>query len=57
MQLSKSLYTRGLQCQKSLWLKKFKKEVLTVPDNSTQVIFQNGNEVGALACIFEILKK
>ncbi len=50
MQLSKSLYTRGLQCQKSLWLKKFKKEVLTVPDNSAQAIFQNGNEVGALAC-------
>ncbi|MDN5048576.1 WYL domain-containing protein [Aliarcobacter butzleri] len=30
MKLSKSLYTRGLQCQKSLWLKKYKKDVLTL---------------------------
>ena len=50
MNLSKSLYTRGLQCQKSLWLKKYKKEVLTVPDSKAEAIFQNGNEVGNLAC-------
>ena len=50
MKLSKSLYTRGLQCQKSLWLKKNKKEVLSLPDASAQAIFENGNEVGKLAC-------
>ena len=50
MKLSKSLYTRGLQCQKSLWLKKYKKEVLTPPDSKAEAIFQNGNEVGNLAC-------
>lgn len=50
MHLSKSLYTRGLQCQKSLWLKKYKKDVLTPPDASAQAIFERGNEVGDLAC-------
>ena len=50
MKLSKSLYTRGLQCQKSLWLKKHKKEVLTPPNSSAQAIFENGNIVGDLAC-------
>ena len=50
MKLSKSLYTRGLQCQKSLWLKKHKKEVLTPPNSSAQAIFENGNAVGDLAC-------
>ena len=50
MKLSKSLYTRGLQCQKSLWLKKNKKEVLSLPDASAQAIFENGNKVGQLAC-------
>ena len=50
MHLSKSLYTRGLQCVKSLWLKKYKKEVLTPPDSSAQAIFETGNSVGDLAC-------
>lgn len=50
MQLSKSLYIRGLQCTKSLWLKKYKKDVLTPPDSSSEAIFETGNEVGALAC-------
>lgn len=48
--LSKSLYTRGLQCTKSLWLKKYKKELLTPSDESAQAIFETGNEVGELAC-------
>lgn len=48
MTLSKSLYIRGLQCSKSLWLKKYKKDVLTPPD--AQAIFETGNKVGALAC-------
>lgn len=50
MRLSKSLYIRGLQCTKSLWLKKYKKDVLTPPDGSVEAIFETGNEVGALAC-------
>jgi hypothetical protein len=50
MTLSKSLYTRGLQCSKSLWLKKYKKDVLTPPDAQAQAIFETGDKVGALAC-------
>src|SRR5574344_2013762 len=50
MKLSKSLYTRAIQCQKSLWLKKHNKDVLTPPNAAAQAIFQNGNEVGNLAC-------
>ena len=52
MQLSKSLYTRGLQCVKSLWLKKYNRDVLTPPDTSTEAIFETGNIVGDLACQF-----
>ncbi|MGH2308137.1 DUF2779 domain-containing protein (plasmid) [Arcobacter cryaerophilus gv. pseudocryaerophilus] len=48
--LSKSLYTRGLQCQKSLWLKKHNKNVLAKPDSKAEAIFQNGNTIGDLAC-------
>lgn len=50
MKLSKSLYIRGLQCTKSLWLKKYKKDVLTLLDGSAEAMFETGNEVGALAC-------
>ena len=50
MNLSKSLYTRGLQCAKSLWLKKYKKDLLTPPNSSAEAIFATGNEVGTLAC-------
>ena len=50
MNLSKSLYTRGLQCSKSLWLKKYKKDVLTPPDAQAKAIFETGDKVGALAC-------
>jgi len=50
MTLSKSLYTRAIQCQKALWLKKYKKEVLTTPDESALAVFEVGNEVGGLAC-------
>ena len=48
--LSKSLYTKGLQCKKSLWLKKYKPEVLTPPDALTQATFEEGDMVGDLAC-------
>ena len=54
MNLSKSLYTRAIQCPKSLWLKKYKKKVLTPPDVSAQAVFETGNLVGDLACqLFE----
>ena len=48
--LSKSLYIRGLQCEKSLWLKKKKPEVLQAPDDSAQAVFDTGTSVGELAC-------
>lgn len=48
--LSKSLYTRGLQCTKSLWLKKYNKDVLTPPDEQMQSIFRTGEKVGEKAC-------
>ena len=50
MNLSKSLYTKGIQCQKALWLKKYNKEVLMPPDETAQARFEIGNEVGELAC-------
>ena len=50
MALSKSLYIRGLQCEKSLWLKKKKPEVLQAPDDGAQAVFDTGTSVGELAC-------
>ncbi len=50
MNLSKSLYTRGLQCSKSLWLKKYRPDVLTPPDKQTLAVFETGHKVGELAC-------
>ena len=50
MTLSKSLYTRAIQCPKSLWLKKYKPEALTPPSASAQTVFETGNAVGELAC-------
>ena len=46
--LSKSLYVRGLQCPKSLWLKKYKCDVLD--QNKDPAVFETGNIVGELAC-------
>ena len=48
--LSKSLYTRGIQCQKSLWLTKYSAEVLSPPDATALARFETGNIVGDLAC-------
>ncbi|MAC82769.1 MAG: phosphomethylpyrimidine kinase [Arcobacter sp.] len=50
MNLSKSLYTKGIQCPKALWLKKYNKEVLTPPDETALARFETGNIVGGLAC-------
>lgn len=35
---------------KSLWLKKYKKDILTLPNATAEAIFEIGNEVGKLAC-------
>ena len=50
MNLSKSLYTKGIQCPKALWLKKYNPNVLTPPYESVQAIFDTGNIVGDFAC-------
>jgi len=50
MNLSKSLYTKAIQCPKALWLNKYKKEVLTSPDATALARFETGNVVGDLAC-------
>lgn len=50
MNLSKSLYTKAIQCPKALWLKKYNKEVLTPPDATALTRFETGNVVGELAC-------
>lgn len=46
--LSKSLYVRGIQCLKSLWLKKYKPDVLE--QNTDPAVFETGNIAGELAC-------
>ena len=48
--LSKSLYTRGLQCEKSLWLKKYREDVLSPPSDDLESRLENGNSIGKLAC-------
>lgn len=50
MNLSKSLYTKAIQCPKALWLKKYNKKVLTPPDATALARFETGNVVGNLAC-------
>ena len=50
LSLSKSLYTKGLQCEKALWLKKYNPEVLTPPSPQLRAVFKTGNEVGEKAC-------
>ena len=49
LNLSKSLYIKGLQCEKALWLKKYNPKVLTPPGDKLKAVFETGNEVGALA--------
>jgi len=50
LNLSKSLYTKGLQCKKALWIEKYNPEALTPPDAKTQARFETGKVVGSLAC-------
>lgn len=47
--LSKSLYIRGLQCHKSLYLQKHSPELKGEPDAQAQARFSAGNQVGELA--------
>jgi len=47
--LSKSQFTRGLQCHKSLWLFKNRRDLQQKPDASLQARFDAGTEVGILA--------
>jgi len=47
--ISKSQYTRGLQCLKSLWLYNYRRDLADEITPSKQAIFDQGHEVGALA--------
>lgn len=47
--LSKSQFTRGLQCHKSLWLYRNKHELRTLPSAAQEAIFDAGTDVGVLA--------
>ncbi len=47
--ISKSLYIKGVQCTKALWLNKYKKELLTPPDDTQKAIFETGEKVGKVA--------
>ena len=47
--LSKSTYLRGIQCHKSLYLNKFKKELRDEKNEQEISIFEQGTEVGKLA--------
>lgn len=47
--LSKSLCIRGINCPKSLWLKKYHPEVLQECNQQAMQVFQAGDEVGKLA--------
>jgi hypothetical protein len=49
LRLSKSQYTKGLQCHKSLWLYQHRRELAAKPDFNRQAIFNTGHEVGNLA--------
>jgi len=47
--LSKSLYTRGLQCHKSLYLHKHQPELRGEPTPELEALWKSGHEVGDLA--------
>ena len=49
LNLSKSLFTRGLQCPKSLYLDRYHPELRDEIPASQQRLFQSGTEVGVLA--------
>lgn len=47
--LSKSLFIKGHQCLKALWLQKYRPELKDEADETLQALFRSGHEVGALA--------
>jgi hypothetical protein len=47
--LSKSLYIKGLQCHKALWLHKNRPELKAKPSAAQQAAFDSGTDVGILA--------
>lgn len=47
--LSKSLFIRGLQCHKSLYLHKFKPELKDEISDEQEALFESGSEVGIIA--------
>ena len=47
MNLSKSRYTKGVTCEKYMWLSCYKPEL--AEDMGNQTVFENGNRVGDLA--------
>ena len=47
--LSKSLFIRGLQCHKSLYLHKYRPELKDEISDAQKTLFQSGTEVGILA--------
>lgn len=47
--LSKSLYIKGLQCHKALWLHKYRPKQKSKPSAALQAAFDNGTDVGILA--------
>lgn len=46
---SKSQFVRGLQCERSLWLYRNRKDLIPAVDPAKQMIFDQGHEVGVLA--------
>lgn len=49
VRLSKSQYIRGLQCHKSLWLYRHRKDLIPKTSASLQLIFDQGHRIGELA--------
>jgi len=47
--LSKSLYTRGLQCRKSLYLDRHRPELRAAPSSELEALWKSGHEVGDFA--------
>lgn len=47
--LSKSLFIRGCQCHKSLWLQKYRPELKDEISDQQQAVFQSGTDIGILA--------
>lgn len=50
IRLSKSQYVKGRQCYKKIWLYNHKKELMDEVSGFQEKIFEQGNEVGELAC-------